>query len=461
MNSLQFYFVLQYHMFKTSLLMADQILVKTLEIQMNQQQKKTNLIKSIRNESQNIEELTAELIRIPTENPPGNNYREICEFLNKRLKKSGFSTKLLRAKGTLGDSDKYPRWNLIARHDSGNKGDCIHFNSHTDVVKAGHGWTFDPFGGKSHQGRVYGRGACDMKGGLAASIVAAETFVKLYPQHKGALEISATTDEESGGFSGVAFLAKNGYFNREKVDHVIIPEPLNKDRICLGHRGVWWAEIETKGKIAHGSMPFLGDSAIRHMSALLAEMEETLFPSLMNRVSVMPVVPKEAKYASLNINSIHGGETEPSEGYTGLPSACVPDRCRIIIDRRFLIEESLEEVKSEINLLLRKVRKNNPGFNYTITDLFEVHPTITEKASKIVTVVADSIKEILFKEPEYVISPGTYDQKHIDRIGQLKNCIAYGPGILDLAHQPDEWISIEDMTLSSQIMGLAIEKILN
>ena len=86
---------------------------------------------------------------------------------------------------------------------------------------------------------------------------------------------------------------------------------------------------------------------------------------------------------------------------------------------------------------------------------------MTEKTSKVAVAVADSIREILSKEPDYVISPGTYDQKHIDRIGQLKNCIAYGPGILDLAHQPDEWISTEDMTLSSQIMGLSIFKILN
>ena len=69
------------------------------------------------------------------------------------------------------------------------------------------------------------------------------------------------------------YLAKHGYFSKPRVDHVIIPEPLNKDRICLGHRGVWWAEIETKGEIAHGSMPFLGDCAVRHMGAVLEAFE--------------------------------------------------------------------------------------------------------------------------------------------------------------------------------------------
>ena len=134
----------------------------------------------------------------------------------------------------------------------------MHFNSHIDVVDTGEGWTVDPFEGVVKDGKIYGRGACDMKGGLAASIIAAEAFLEVYPDFSGAIEISGTVDEELGGFGGVAYLASKGFFSKPRVDHVIIPEPLNKDRICLGHRGVWWAEIETKGEIAHGSMPFLG-----------------------------------------------------------------------------------------------------------------------------------------------------------------------------------------------------------
>ena len=424
-------------------------------------QNETSLLNAIEEQKENIAELTCQLINIPTVNPPGENYLEICNFLQKRLRKNGFETKLIRAEGGLGDSDEYPRWNLIAQHDAGLKGDCIHFNSHTDVVASGQGWTVEPFKASIKNGKVYGRGACDMKGGLATSIVAAETFTKLYPNHKGKIEISATADEESGGFSGVAFLAKKGFFNPQKVQHVIIPEPLNKNRICLGHRGVWWAEIETNGRIAHGSMPFLGDCAVRHMAAVLKEMEETLFPLLLNRKSEMPVVPDGAKCASLNINSIYGGAKEMEEGYTGLPAACVPDSCKITIDRRFLIEENIEDVKSEIFNLMERVKESRPSFKYQINELFEVQPTMTEKTSTIVKVVAQSIKKIMQINPKYVVSPGTYDQKHIDRIGQLKNCIAYGPGILDLAHQPDEWVGIDDMVQSCKVMGLSISELLN
>ncbi|MDR5652542.1 acetylornithine deacetylase/succinyl-diaminopimelate desuccinylase family protein [Ruixingdingia sedimenti] len=404
--------------------------------------------------------LTQDLIRIPTLNPPGRHYREICDYLAARLAASGFTVQLLRATGAPGDSETYPRWNLLARREGAGPGDCVHFNSHHDVVEVGHGWTRDPFGGELDGGRIYGRGACDMKGGLAASIIAAESFIAARPGFRGAIEISATADEESGGFGGVAWMAQQGYFAPERVQHVIIPEPLHKDRICLGHRGVWWAEIETKGRIAHGSMPFLGDSAIRHMGALLAEIEATLYPHLTTKHTEMPVIPEGARQSTLNINSIHGGEPEPEPGYTGLPAPCVADRCRIILDRRFLIEERIDEVKAEVTGLLERLRAERPGFAYEIRDLFEVQPTMTEKDAPVVRTVAAAIEKVLGRQAEYVVSPGTYDQKHIDRIGKLKNCIAYGPGVLDLAHQPDEWVGVDDMADSAKVMALTLAELL-
>ncbi|SPH24500.1 Succinyl-diaminopimelate desuccinylase [Defluviimonas aquaemixtae] len=404
--------------------------------------------------------LTQDLIRIPTLNPPGRNYHEICVYLAERLGRAGFKVDLIRAEGALGDSIAHPRWNLVARAVGTGAGDCVHFNSHHDVVAVGHGWTRDPFGAKIEDGRIYGRGACDMKGGLAASVIAAEAFMAACPDYRGAIEISATADEESGGFGGVAYLAEKGWFDPERVQHVIIPEPLHKDRICLGHRGVWWAEIETKGRIAHGSMPFLGDCAVRHMGAVLAEMEATLFPLLATKRTDMPVIPEGAKQSTLNVNAIHGGESEQDEDYTGLPAPCVPDRCRITIDRRFLIEEDLAEVKREMSAMLERVKAARPTFDYEVRDLFEVQPTMTEKEAPIVKSTAAAIEKVLGREAAFVVSPGTYDQKHIDRIGRLKNCIAYGPGVLDLAHQPDEWVGIGDMEDSAKVMALVLAELL-
>ncbi len=405
-----------------------------------------------------VAELTADLIRFPTVNPPGEDYGPCAEFVGNYLAARGYQVHYVRAEGTPGDTDRHPRINVIARLEGKRPGQTVHFNSHIDVVEAGKGWTLDPFGGDIRDGRVYGRGACDMKGGLAASMIAAEAFVETFPDFPGAIEISGTVDEESGGFGGVAYLARQGYFSRPRVDHVIIPEPLNKDRICLGHRGVWWAEIETKGEIAHGSMPFLGDCAVRHMGAVLEAFERDLFPALDRKQTSMPVVPEGARRSTMNINSIHGGQTDDYR--PGLPSPNVPDWCRITIDRRFLLEEDITEVKGEVTSILERLRRDRPKFDYTVRDVMEVLPNMTERDAPVVTAVAEGIRAIFDREPDYVISPGTYDQKHVARIGHLFNCIAYGPGILDLAHRPDEWVGIDDMVESAKVMALGLDILL-
>ncbi|MGR3495327.1 acetylornithine deacetylase/succinyl-diaminopimelate desuccinylase family protein [Citreimonas sp.] len=404
--------------------------------------------------------LTQALVRIPTLNPPGDLYRDICELLRDRLAPRGFDCQLVRAQGAPGDSDAHPRWNIVARREGTRPGDCVHFNSHTDVVEVGSGWTRDPFGAELDGDRIYGRGTCDMKGGLAASIIAAEAFLEEHPDFAGAIEISGTADEESGGYGGVAYLAEQGFFDPARVQHVIIPEPLGHDRICLGHRGGWWAEIETKGEIAHGSMPFLGDCAVRHMGAVLDAFERDLFPALANRRTDMPVIPDGARQATLNINSIHGGEPEQATDYTGLPSACVPDSCRIAIDRRYLIEETFEDVQAEVIAVLEALRETRPRFDYSVREINRITPSMTDRDAPVVTTVAGAIRAVTGHDPAYVASPGSYDQKHIDRIGRLKNCIAYGPGVLEMAHKPDEWVSVTDMIASARVMGRALETLL-
>ena len=400
--------------------------------------------------------LTRALIRVPTVNPPGENYRAICELIAARLAASGFACAFVRAEGAPGDSDRHPRWNLVARREGARPGPCVHFNGHIDVVEPGLGWTHDPFGAELVDGRVYGRGACDMKGGLAAAIVAVEAFLATTPGFPGAIEISATADEETGGYGGVAHLAANGHFAH--VDHVIIPEPLDKDRICLGHRGVWWAELETFGRIAHGSMPFLGDCAVRHMAAVVAEMEASLWPALAARRTAMPVVPPLARASTLNVNALHGGQPERDD-FDGFPAPLVPDRCRMVIDRRILVEESLDAVKAEFRATVERAREGR-GFAYAIRDLFEVLPVMTEPDTPLPAALARAVETVLGRAPAFVVSPGTYDQKHVDRIGRLRSCVAYGPGILDLAHQPDEYVGVDDMLDAAAVMGLALADLL-
>jgi len=173
----------------------------------------------------------------------------------------------------------------------------------------------------------------------------------------------------------------------------------------------------------------------------------------------MPVVPEGARQSTMNINSFHGGQAEPEADYTGFPSACVPDSARMVVDRRYLIEETAEGVRSEIMDLLDRVGAKRENFRYDLKELWHVSPTMTDRDAPIVRATSKAIEAVLGKSPDYVVSPGTYDQKHIDRIGRLKNCIAYGPGILDLAHQPDEYVGIDDMVDSAKIMALTLHEL--
>src|SRR5690606_38202356 len=120
------------------------------------------------------------------------------------------------------------------------------------------------------------------------------------------------------------------------------------------------------------------------------------------------------------------------------------------------IEEQPEAVRQEVIDVLERVKAERPGFRYEVRDLWTIPPTMTERTAPVVTAVEKAIGEVLGLQPEYVVSPGTYDQKHIDRIGRMHNCIVYGPGILDLAHQPDEYVGIDDMVDSAKVMALAL-----
>ncbi len=327
----------------------------------------------------------------------------------------------------------------------------MHLNGHFDVVPAGAGWTRDPFGGHVESGRIYGRGACDMKAGIAAAIFAAEAIRRAGIELNGSIEISGTVDEESGGFAGAAWLAGQGRLTSARIDHVIIPEPLNVDRICIGHRGVYWFEVATHGRIAHGSMPFLGVSAIEHMGVVLDRVRRELGPALASRTTAVPVVPEGARHATINVNGVSGGQD-----VGGIQTPCVADVCRAVFDRRFLLEEGFDATRAEIEALLARAAADTPDMRYELRDLMVVHPVRTPEGSPLVASLERHVEQVLGRRATQVASPGTYDHKHVDRIGGIRDCVAYGPGILDLAHQPDEWCGVEDLVNATKVLALSI-----
>jgi succinyl-diaminopimelate desuccinylase len=398
-----------------------------------------------------IVEFTRDLIRIPTVNPPGEGYADCARLIGARLGQCGFQVDYVQADGRPEHTRSHPRINVVGLRKGAFAHPLVHFNGHFDVVPAGSAWTVDPFAGIVRGARIYGRGACDMKAGLAAAIYAAEAVRRAGVRLSGSVEISGTVDEESGGFAGVAWLCEQGRIAAPRTDFVIIPEPLNVDRICIGHRGVYWFEVITHGRIAHGSMPFLGTSAIEHMTLILESFYRDLVPALSLRITDMPVVPELARHPTLNVNAIEGGQS-----LQGIQTPCVADRCRAVFDRRFLIEEGFESTREEIGALLEHVAATAPDISYELRDLWVVQPVLTPDDSRVIAVVDQAIERVLGRPATLVASPGTYDHKHVAGIAGVRDCIAYGPGILDLAHQPDEYCEVDDLINATKVLALSL-----
>jgi succinyl-diaminopimelate desuccinylase len=396
-------------------------------------------------------EFTVDMIRVPTVNPPGDAYEECAHLIGERLRQCDFAVDYLPAEGSAEHTPSHPRLNVVGLRRGRSMRPLVHLNGHFDVVPAGAGWTVDPFAGVVRDGRIYGRGTSDMKAGITAAVYAAEAIRRAGIELNGSIEISGTVDEESGGFAGMAWLARHGRLSADRTDAVIITEPTDADRIMIGHRGVYWFEVTTRGSIGHGSMPFLAVNAIEHMGIILDRMRREMLPVLRSRTTAVPVEPEGARNGTLNINGIAGGQP-----VDGIQTPCVADVCRAVFDRRFLVEEGFEATRAEIVEFLDRAAAETPRLAYELRDLMVVHPVRTPDDATVVSSLQRTIREVLGRDAQLMASPGTYDQKHVDRIAGVPNCVAYGPGILHLAHQPDEYCRIDDLVQSTKVLALSI-----
>ncbi|MCH2460919.1 MAG: acetylornithine deacetylase/succinyl-diaminopimelate desuccinylase family protein [Gemmatimonadetes bacterium] len=408
------------------------------------------LLVEVEQAREELVDFVTELVRIPTVNPPGEAYQECAQVIGDRLSDWGMEVEYVEPVGRPENTVAYPRVNVIGRSAGEEARPLLHLNGHFDVVPPGEGWTLDPFEGIVRNGRIYGRGASDMKSGLGAAAFALECLRRTGIKLRGSIELSATVDEESGGMAGVASLCSTGHISSARTDYVIIPEPFGPDRICVGHKGVYWFDIVAQGRVAHGSMPPLGRSAIDDMAALVDSVRTQLKPRLSLRQSKVPVVPPESATASINVNAISGGQPE---GLVQTP--CVADLAVATFDRRFLAEETLGDVRAEVAELVSALEAEDPGRRYTIKDRLIVEPVSAPDDSPVVRALANAIQRVRGRSPELVVSPGTYDQKHVARIAGLEHCVAYGPGPLEEAHQADESCAIDDLVTAAQTLAVA------
>jgi succinyl-diaminopimelate desuccinylase len=397
------------------------------------------------------------LLRIPTVNPPGNAYPECAHYLGEHLRTLGYIVEYIElTPAEIAEIAPYgaglPRINVIGRLPGSSPRPVLHFNGHMDVVPVGPGWSTNPFGGAVDNGRIFGRGASDMKGGLAAQIYAVEAIRRAGLQLQGTVEQSGVVDEESTGNrnAGMGLLVERGYISPNCTDYVVITEPLNVDNICLGHRGAIWGEITIFGRQSHGCTPERGINAVEYLSHFIVAATQELQPLLKLRANNVPVVPSSASAASLSFNTVQGGTNVNS----------VPDSCTVTFDRRLVTGEKLEDARHEILDLLARCAQQLPGFRYEYTERYATGPTWVSTETPLVHAFDAALHEVLGRAPGYVCSPGTDDQRFVVHNAGIEQCIVYGPGEITQTHIIDESLALDDLLTSIKVMALATATLL-
>ena len=390
-----------------------------------------------------------DFIRIETENPPGNNYEECTQFLGDRMKSLGCDVTYVKVPAELQshilpDSLQYPRISVIGKMKGENERPLIHFSGHYDVVPAGQGWDFPPYEAIMQDNIIYGRGASDMKSGVAAQIFIMETIKRCQFKLIGTLVSSSTPDEETGGELGMGYLTKSGWLTKDNTDYCIITEPLDYDRICIGHRGTFWFKIIVKGIQSHGSMPSEGHNAISGMLRVLNAIEEKIKPQLQKK-SQYNISPPAARYSTLSTTMIAAGTKVNT----------IPNECSASFDWRLIPEQSVDWAKNEIITICDRLKVKGDLLDYDIQTILEVDPTVVEEDQRIINAFKSAGNKILGKEMEINLSPGMDDQRFVVKNGGLTQTIVYGPGRLTQAHKINESIDMGEFAETVKIMTLA------
>ena len=397
------------------------------------------LFKTIDDMREELIELAADFVKIPNVNPPGENYPQFTKFYTKRAEELGLEATVIEVPQKRVEAMGYelPRTNALATL-RGTKGKpVLHMNGHFDVVPIGAMWTKDPFGAEIEDGKMYGRGSSDMKGSIAAQLIASAAIKRAGISLDGTITLSATCDEETGGHLGAGYVVEKGYAD---ADFGINSDSNEIDHIGLGHRGAMWLEITTKGRTTHGSRPHKGINAVEKMAVVINEIAK-LREDFKNRVSEMPLSDPLQKHPTITIGGTING---------GIKTNVVPDRCVMTLDRRVLYEETPEEAREEIEAVLKKIAEEDPEFSYETRMVNRVEPGYCLETERIIQTLKKNVKAIVGKKAKIVYGGGFTDMWYFSKIMPMAH---YGVNTLGQAHTADEYLDLEGLVTGTKVIA--------
>jgi len=370
--------------------------------------------------------LLKELVKIDSVNPtlvPGaKGEEEIAEYVANWLKALGLKAKV--------DKIEAKRCNAVGALKGAGGGKSLMLNGHIDTVGYDY-MTIDPLKPVIKDGRMYGRGTFDMKGGLVASLAALKAVVDSGTQLKGDVVVAAVCDEE------YASIGTERVMEKTRVDAAIVGEP-SALQIERCHKGFAWIDVETKGLAAHGSAWQVGVDAIVEMGKVLTSLE------------ALGAKHQKRRHPLVGPASVHAGTIKG-----GLELSTYPDRCLLQIERRTIPGEERKDVEEEMETLLKGIADKDPKFTASYEIIFYRGSMDVPETSDICQTIAACSKEAIKLTPAFTGGSGWLDTQII--WGKGIPAVAYGPAG-DGAHAAVEWVDLDTVMDAARVQELVLRR---
>jgi len=387
-------------------------------------------------------ELTRDLVRIDSVIRPetGGTERQVVSYIAAWIRRELGITPLV-------EEVEKGRENVIATLDSGAPGPCLMFEGHTDVVSEGDRgrWTRDPFGAEMAEGRIYGRGSCDMKAGLAVALLSARAFSRSGLPWPGRIRLGFLCDEE-GMMSGVKHFIRAGH--ADDVDACLVLEP-EENNLCITMKGAIRAVVRVRGKMAHGAMPLTGINPNTRLARIILAFEE-FEAEEKDRCGPDPLIGL------------------PSITFTVLraPPAGSPPQLNVMpgeamgwVDIRTTLAQSHETLRARLRQILEGLAREDPDFQADI-EFIEDRPVVgIAREEPIARCAADALRDLTGREPVWNGVPGATDGTFLSAWKGIP-CLVNGPGPRHLPHQVDEYVEIEQLFEAARLSVLTASRFL-
>ncbi len=397
-------------------------------------------------------QLLSELIAIPTPNPPGENYGAFCDFVASWLAEAGLEVEVDTPPADalpelLPPESEGQRYAVLGRLKGAEDHPDFCLQGHYDTVRPSSGWESDPYAPRLVGDKLYGLGSTDMKGGLAAMMMAAKALAQSQAAMRGTLHFLATPDEEFSSRAGLAYFLEQGIID---PDYVVVGEGSGVRNIHIGMKGGIWGDVTVHGRACHGSQPFAGLNAFDKMIDVANAVRADLVPRLDQRVSEHEFHPREGNRPTLFLGGLVGG--------TNAARSTVPDRCTVSFDRRIIPEETLEEAEAELVSFFDDLQRQDDSLSLELKVTFKAPPMVVPTDAHICRVLSDAVTQMAGAAPTFTVSCGGFETVlFVDRGVQA---VTYGPGVEGCAHAAGEYTLVNDLAVAARVYALTALRLL-